>query len=389
MPRNARGRASAALTHATNESNFERANIAARGGGGAAAGPAGAGAVPPAAGFAVVIPAVAAAVALAPIVPAAAAAAAAGGPAAAPAGPAAAPAGPVAALPPLPAGVVVPATMQRVPIVVGPPSLHGPGQANGTAGGPLSAFECRRNAPYGLPIASGGPPTTIRIHLITSENHLGDAVCGGWLLRAGTYLQTLVIHAHTIAELNLRSRPNLLWELGLPRRIAHFYMLTAVNSWTHIANDAANDIWVGVHIISDYHGSKMSDVDLELEPPGQVPIAGVAGSGAGRGGAAAGSGVGAGRGASRGVGSASGIGRGGSSAGRAGAGAGSSAGRARAAAGSGVGAGRGTGSSVGRGVFGAGRAGVSAGRAAGLGVGRGTGRGMTTAGSGAGPSSGR
>ena len=75
-------------------------------------------------------------------------------------------------------------------------------------------------------------------------------------------------------------------------------MLTAVNSWTHIANDAANNIWVGGHAISDYHGGKMLDVEVELEPPGLVPIAGVAGSGAGRGGAAAGSGVGAGRGAS-------------------------------------------------------------------------------------------
>ena len=202
MPRNAKGRASAALTNVTNESNLERANIAAHVGGGAAAGPAGAGAAPPAVGFAVVIPAVAAAAAPAPIIPAAAAAATAGGPAAAPAGP-------VAALSPLPAGVVVPAAMQRVPIVVGPPSLHGPGQAKGTAGGPLSAFECRRNARHGFPIATGGPPTTIWIHLITPENHVRDAVCGGWLLRAGTYSQTVVIHAHTIAELNLRSRPYL------------------------------------------------------------------------------------------------------------------------------------------------------------------------------------
>ena len=157
--------------------------------------------------------------------------------------------------------------MQRVPIVVGPPSLHGPSQANGTAGGPLSVFECRSNACYELPIATGGPPTTIRIHLITRENHVRDSVCGGWLLQAGTYSQTVVIYGHPIAELNLRSRPYLPWELVRPRRIARFYMLTAVNSWTHIANDAANDIWVAVHIISHYHGGKMLDVEVELEPP--------------------------------------------------------------------------------------------------------------------------
>ena len=94
-------------------------------------------------------------------------------------------------------------------------------------------------------------------------------------------------------------------------------MLTTVNSWMHIANGAGNDLWVGVHIISDYHGGKMLDVEVELEPPALLPIAGATGFGAGRGGAAAGSAVGAGRGASRGVGSGSGMGGGGSRAGRA------------------------------------------------------------------------
>ena len=203
MLRNPRGCVSAALTNATNESNLGRANIAARGGhGGAAAGTA-PGEAPPAAGFAVVIPAVAAAAAPAPVIPAAAAAAA----AVAPAGPAAAPAGPVGGLAPLPAGVVVPAGMQRVTIVVGPPSLHGPGQAHGTAGGPLSVLECRKNATYGFPIATGRPPTRIRIHLIPLESHVRDAVYVGWLVQASTYSQAVVIHAHTIAELTLSSRP--------------------------------------------------------------------------------------------------------------------------------------------------------------------------------------
>ena len=148
MPRNASGSATAALANASNGSYLERANIAVRSGGVAATGPAAAGAVPPVALFAVVILAVVAAAAPAPIVPAAAAAATAGGPAAAPAGPAAAPAGLVVELSPLPVGVVVPAGMQRVPIVFVPPSLHGPGQANGTTGGPFSAFVCRRDAHY-------------------------------------------------------------------------------------------------------------------------------------------------------------------------------------------------------------------------------------------------
>ena len=207
---NARNHTSAALTNTTNESNLERVNIAARSAVSTAAGPAAAGAAPPSGGFAVGIPAVTAAAALAPIVPAAAAAAAACRPAVAPAGPAAAPAGPVVALPPLPVGVVVPAGMQPVPIVVGPPSLHGPGQVNKTAAGPLTAFEYRRNARYGFPMATGGPPTTIRIHLVALENHVRDAVRVGWLLRTCTYSQMVVSYAHTIPELNLPSRPHLL-----------------------------------------------------------------------------------------------------------------------------------------------------------------------------------
>ena len=300
------------------------------GGAGVAAGPAAAAAAPPAAGIAIVIPAVAAAAAPAPILAAAAAAAArAGGPAAAPAGHVAAPAGPVAALLLLPAGVVVPAEMQQVPIVVGPPGLHVPSQVNGTAGGSSSAFERRRNARYEFPIGTGGPPTRIRIHVITHEEHVRDPVCGGWLLRAATYSQTVGIYGYTIAELNLCSRPYLPCELGRPHRIVRFYMLIAVNSCTHIANNAGNDIWVGVHTISNYHVSKMLDVEIVLEPPGPVLIAGVAGSGAGRCGATAAFGVGAGRAASRGVGYASGMGGGGSSTGRAGPGTGSSRGRAR------------------------------------------------------------
>ena len=147
-----------------------------------------------AAGFAVVNPAVAATAAPVPIVPAAAAAA---------------PAGPVGQRPPLQGGVRVPAGMQRIPIMLVPPSLHGPGPENATAGGLVTACQYPSNTHYGFPIASGGAPLTIRVHLITLEKPIRDAIYGGWLLLAGRYLQTGLMYAHTIAELNLRTRPYL------------------------------------------------------------------------------------------------------------------------------------------------------------------------------------
>ena len=125
----------------------------------------------------------------------------------------------------------------------------------------------------------------------------------------------MVINAQTIAGLNLRRRPYLPQEQVRPCRIARLYMLAVVKSLTHIGNDAATDIWVVDHVVSNYYGGKVLDLEVELEPPELVPIAGGAGSGAGRDRAAAKSGVGAGQGASRRVGSGSSMRRGGSSAG--------------------------------------------------------------------------
>ncbi|RPB22175.1 hypothetical protein L211DRAFT_850932 [Terfezia boudieri ATCC MYA-4762] len=73
--------------------------------------------------------------------------------------------------------VLVLAGMQQVPIVIPPPSL--PDGASGVAVGPLAARTCCCAVPHEWPTSIGGPPTSVRIHIITPENHTRDVACGG------------------------------------------------------------------------------------------------------------------------------------------------------------------------------------------------------------------
>ncbi|RPB18312.1 hypothetical protein L211DRAFT_854237 [Terfezia boudieri ATCC MYA-4762] len=164
MPQNSRGRAGTTLVNATQESNIERARIAAC----RAQGPG------PAAPLAVP---------------------AAQGPASAPA-PALAVVAPVSAMPILP-------RMQQVAIVVPPPSL--PVGGGGVANSLLAGYSYHYAVPYGWPTSTGGQPTSVRIYVITLENHTRDIACGGWLFMAITMSGTLRILAYTMAELVLRS----------------------------------------------------------------------------------------------------------------------------------------------------------------------------------------
>ncbi|KAF8422303.1 hypothetical protein BGX38DRAFT_1279851 [Terfezia claveryi] len=168
MPRNPRGRASAALLNAITESNAERDRRSARGAMGDPGRPA------------AVVP-------------------------------------PPAALPPVPP---VPPGMRRVPNLVPRASMPRQGSRAGLiAGGALARLTCRRPVPAGGAPSTAGPPTSIRIHIITPENHVADVNCGGWLFQPNTQSQTVTIHAHTMAELQLRCQPFLPLELGVVREM--------------------------------------------------------------------------------------------------------------------------------------------------------------------------
>ena len=165
--RHARGRASTALVNATTESNAERDRVAAWG-----LAPVLVGAVPvPAPGHvAPPVPAVGA-----PLVPA--------GPAAVAVGPATAVTAVAAPVPagaaPGAAGPGIPPGMPQVKIVVQPASLprHG-SRAGMVPSGALATAVCRLECPAGGPPAKDGPPTSVRIHIITLEDHVMDANCG-------------------------------------------------------------------------------------------------------------------------------------------------------------------------------------------------------------------
>jgi len=217
MPHNPRGRAGAALLNAINESNAERARIATR---------------------------------LAQNL---------GPPPAIPTPP-----------PVHPPAVVVPPGMQRVPVVAPPPSL--PAGGSGVAGGPFAARTCPRAVPHRWPAATGGPPTSVRVHVITLENHTRDVACGGGLFTDRTTSGTLRVLAHTMVELELRCQPLLPWELGAVRQVVRVYVLDRPDSWQLLPLGVASDQQLVGYIAADYAGGHMLDIQVEVCPPGLVPV---------------------------------------------------------------------------------------------------------------------
>ncbi|RPB19653.1 hypothetical protein L211DRAFT_853037 [Terfezia boudieri ATCC MYA-4762] len=186
-----------------------------------------------------------------------------------PAIPLQAPAIPLPAVPLL--VILVPPGMQQVPIVIPPLSL--PGSAGGVAGGPLAAHTCHRVVPHRWPMSTGGLPTSVRIHIIISENYMRDVACGRWFFTTRTASGTVRILAHTMAELVLHSELFLPWELEVVRQIIHFYVLGRLDRWSFLPLGMASNQQLTRHITADYSGGNMLDIQAEVAPPGLVPVA--------------------------------------------------------------------------------------------------------------------
>ncbi|KAF8430742.1 hypothetical protein BGX38DRAFT_1277688 [Terfezia claveryi] len=160
--------------------------------------------------------------------------------------------------PPRPPRLLPSPGMQRVPILIPNASLPRQGARAGLiAGGVLAHHTCRRPVPAGGAPATAGPPTSIRIHIITPK-----IMCGMWI--AG-----------------LRCQPFLLSELGTVREIARYYVLDNTQRWMLLALGLSSNFWLGVHIIAGYSGGMMLDVQVEVKPPGLVraPAGGSGGQG--------------------------------------------------------------------------------------------------------------
>ena len=213
MPRNPRGSGSAALINATNESNLEVQRTKARGRG------------------------------QAPQVPSQAVPGSASG---------------------------VPAGMRQVPVVIPAPSTGGRKNRGKQAGGRLQAQKCRKAAPAGQPAATEGQPVSVKIHIITPEDHTRDAICGGWLFKPYTRSHTVILQIHTMDELHRRSLPYVPTELGAVRRIAHFYALISEDRLEHLPQDAASNFWLSVYIVQSDNDGAMLDVQVEVAPPALV-----------------------------------------------------------------------------------------------------------------------
>ena len=99
-----------------------------------------------------------------------------------------------------------------------PPSL--PAEGGGVSGGALATRTCRRAVPHTWPAATDGPPTSVRVHVITPENHTRNIAGGGWLFIDRTTSGTLRVLAYMMVELELYCQPLLQWELGAVRQVA-------------------------------------------------------------------------------------------------------------------------------------------------------------------------
>ena len=178
MVQNNRGRASAVILNVSKESNAKRARIATR--------------LPQSPGPPLAIPAPTSVI---------------------PAPPPAIPIPPPLQLLP----VVVPPGIQQVPVVAPSPSLSAGGGR--VVGGPFAAHTCHRAVTDRWPVATSGPPTSLRVHVITPENHTRDVACGGWLFTDRTTSGTVRVLIHIMVKVELRCQLLLQRELGAVRQV--------------------------------------------------------------------------------------------------------------------------------------------------------------------------
>ena len=176
-----------------------------------------------------------------------------------------------------PAGHRPPATAPTSTLA--PPILPPSSGSSKVAGGPLAMQKLMLPPPVGGPSAYG-PPTSVRIHIITPHNHTEDPVCKGWIFSQATLSYTVTLLQHTMVELRLRTEPHVPWEQGAMGRIVHFYALENINMFKLLEED----FWLGVFLIKAGQSKVMMDIQVELAPSNHAreppPYrAGTAGSG--------------------------------------------------------------------------------------------------------------
>jgi len=87
-----------------------------------------------------------------------------------------------------------------------------------------------------------------------------------------TTLGTLGVLAHTMVELELPCQPLLPWELGAVRQVARFYGLDRPDRWRLLPVGVASDQQLVWHIAAGYPGGRILKIQVEVCPPGLVPV---------------------------------------------------------------------------------------------------------------------
>ena len=183
--------------------------------------------------------------------------AAAAGPAPPPSAVPAAPAPPAGPLPAPPGPLLAPPGPLPPVAAPGGPRLPASGAPPGAAGGELAGAVCHQPPPAGLAAALGGPPMSVRIHIIRHEAHGPDPLHGGWIFTPATISATFVLGVHSLIGLTEAAAPY----IPGGRHIRYIYGLNSAGQFIHMTMD-----FILVAIITGNPGPSMADFQLELGP---------------------------------------------------------------------------------------------------------------------------
>ncbi|RPB18106.1 hypothetical protein L211DRAFT_854460 [Terfezia boudieri ATCC MYA-4762] len=140
----------------------------------------------------------------------------------------------------------------RVPLTGAPP---------GVACGPLALSICHQPHLVGWALSVGGPPNTVRIHIITLEMHGPDPLYGGWIFSSATISSMVVLGLHSIAAILVAAAPF----IPPGQVVRHIYAIDIAGRFVYITMDYLVRMMIMAH-----RGPNLMDFQVELDPIGQV-----------------------------------------------------------------------------------------------------------------------
>jgi len=131
----------------------------------------------------------------------------------------------------------------------------------GMTGGPLALSVCRQPNSVGWAPVEGGPPLTLRVHIIMPKQHGLDPLYGGWVFTSTTISAMVVLDLHSMVAVEAAATPYI--PAGWVVRF--LYIMDVGGRFLHLVMD-----YVLTMIIMAHQGPHLLDFQLELAP--MVPL---------------------------------------------------------------------------------------------------------------------